>query len=824
MIDPVTSPIPRWLRAALASAVLVAAVTGVIALLEPRVPALGLAVLYLLAVVPIALAYGGAVAGAVSLASLAAFSYFFLPPRYSLDPGTSERWGVLLAFLVSSLVVSQLASRARREVRRSARLADEQAALRRVATLVARGVPPPELFAAVAREVALLLAVDATHMGRFDPDGRATVVGAWSRAGEQVPIGTRVDLEGESVAGLVFRTGRPARIHDYAHASGSTAALSRGLGMRSAVGAPIVVDQRLWGVMNASTKQDRPLPAVTESRIAAFTELVATAISNTEARTQTGRLADEQAALRRVATLVARDVTPEEVFDAVTEEIGRLLGVDFAVIGRFDADTVTVIAAWGSLAAPFPVGSRWSLEGDNLARIVLETGRPARLDDYADASGRLGHTTHESGIRSSVAAPIIFEGRVWAGIAVASSGEQPLPADSESRLMHFTELVATGLSNAQARAEVQRLGDEHAALRRVATLVARESPAAEVFAAVAEEVLRVLGVEITRLYRYETDGTATLLADVGDEETRFGVGTRVAIEGRNVSALVYRTGRPARVDDHADATGPLGVRARELGIRCAVGTPIVVGDRLWGAMIVATRQPAPLPAGTESRVAEFTELVATSISNIQARSELAASRARVVAAADGERRRVVRDLHDGAQQRLVHTIVTLKLAHEALREHKGEAESLVGQALELAQESNEELRELAHGILPAVLARGGLRAGVRSVVRRLDLPVRVDVPAERFPAEIEASAYFVVAEALTNVVKHAHAERAEVTASLEDGTLRIAVRDNGTGGADPNGHGLVGMGDRVSALGGRLEIESPAGGGTRVAATLPLAQ
>ena len=194
----------------------------------------------------------------------------------------------------------------------------------------------------------------------------------------------------------------------------------------------------------------------------------------------------------------------------------------------------------------------------------------------------------------------------------------------------------------------------------------------------------------------------------------------------------------------------------------------------------------------------------------------------MLTAADEARRRVVRDLHDGAQQRLVHTIVTLKLAQRAFRDEDGKAESLLGEALEQAEQGNRELRELAHGILPAVLTRGGLRAGVHAVVARLDLPVRVDVPAERLPAEIEASAYFVVAEALTNVVKHSHAAHAEVTASRQDGMLRIEVRDNGTGGADPDGHGLVGMRDRVTTLGGRLEIESPAGGGTLVAATLPL--
>jgi signal transduction histidine kinase len=203
------------------------------------------------------------------------------------------------------------------------------------------------------------------------------------------------------------------------------------------------------------------------------------------------------------------------------------------------------------------------------------------------------------------------------------------------------------------------------------------------------------------------------------------------------------------------------------------------------------------------------------------RSDLAASRARLVATADEERRRVVRDLHDGAQQRLVSTIVTLKLAQQAL--HGGDdVASLVGEALEHASQGNAELRELAHGMHPTVLTRGGLRAGVRSLVERLDLPIDADVPLERFPAEIEASAYFIVAEALTNVVKHARARHAEVRVSVDDRMVRVEIRDDGIGGADPNGHGLVGIGDRVTALGGQLDIDSPPGGGTVLAAALPL--
>jgi signal transduction histidine kinase len=195
---------------------------------------------------------------------------------------------------------------------------------------------------------------------------------------------------------------------------------------------------------------------------------------------------------------------------------------------------------------------------------------------------------------------------------------------------------------------------------------------------------------------------------------------------------------------------------------------------------------------------------------------------RLVAAGDAARRRVARDLHDGAQQRFVHAIVTLKLAQRALRENDGQAESLLQDALSHAEHGNQELRELAHGILPSVLTLGGLRPAVRSLLTRLDVPVRVDVPSERLPAEVEASADFVVAEALTNVVKHARAGGAEVSASVGDGMLRVEVRDDGRGGADPGGHGLVGMSDRVSALGGRLEIDSAPGAGTRVTACLPL--
>jgi signal transduction histidine kinase len=228
------------------------------------------------------------------------------------------------------------------------------------------------------------------------------------------------------------------------------------------------------------------------------------------------------------------------------------------------------------------------------------------------------------------------------------------------------------------------------------------------------------------------------------------------------------------------------------------------------------------PEDAEQRMAAFTELVGTAISNIQAREDLAASRARIVAAADDERRRVVRDLHDGAQQRLVHTIITLKMATQALAPDGEPASELVDEALKHAQRANVELRELAHGILPAVLTHGGLRAAVGALASRMPVPVEVDVSVDRLPAPAEATAYFVVAEALTNVAKHAHATGATVRAHVEGRILQLQVRDDGVGGASPGGPGLVGLADRLAVLDGRLRVESPADGGTLVTADIPL--
>jgi signal transduction histidine kinase len=297
---------------------------------------------------------------------------------------------------------------------------------------------------------------------------------------------------------------------------------------------------------------------------------------------------------------------------------------------------------------------------------------------------------------------------------------------------------------------------------------------------------------------------------------------RVPLDGDSVSRRVLKTGRSSRIDWLQDGTGPAAELARRANLNVTVGAPITVEGRVWGvvsASWVGEDQPS---AEAEERLGEFAALLDTVIANAHSRDQLTASRARVLTAGNEARRRVVRDLHDGAQQRLVHTIVTLKLARRALAEDTQRAGSLLSEALESAEQGNAALRELSHGILPSVLTRGGVRAGVEALVSRLSLPVEVQVTRTRLPPDIEASAYFIVAEALTNAVKHAQATTAEVTAAVADGVLRLEIRDDGVGGADPDGHGLVGISDRVAALEGRLRIESPRGAGTVVTVELPV--
>jgi signal transduction histidine kinase len=692
-----------------------------------------------------------------------------------------------------------------------------------VATLVARGASSTEVFEAVAEEVAQVLHLTNAVVCRFDEEGTVvTVLAVCGEHPETFAPGSRWPLNGPSLSVEVLRTGRPARIEDYTHLSGSLAAEAREHGFCRAAGAPIIVDGRVWGVISTSSP-DAPLPDGLEDRLAEFTELVATAIANSEAHEEVTRLLQEQAALRRVATLVAQGAAPSDVFAAVSAEVAELVPADAAALTRFEADgTVTALGGWtrGGYAH---VGTRFAREG-TVSGLIFKTRRTGRIDNYEAEPGSAAAAAREMGWHSSVGAPITVEGRLWGVLAVVSTSDRPLPRDTERRLAEFTELVATAVANAESHEELTRLAEEQAALRRVATLVAQGAAPADVFEAVSVEVGRLIPADAAGLSRYEADGTVTPLGGfrIG---SNIHLGERLAIEGPTVARLVFETGRPARIDGYEGIPGRGAQAAREAGWRSTVGAPLVVDGRLWGVITVASTTDRPLSLDTEARLSEFTELVATAIANAESRAELDASRARIVASADATRRRIERDLHDGAQQQLVSLALELRAAQTSvpteLRDHRAE----LSHAVERLTSVIDELREIARGIHPAILAQGGLGPALKTLARRSPIAVELDVRTERrLPEPVEVAAYYVVSEALTNAAKHAQASKVHVDVDLRGRILHVAVRDDGVGGADPaGGSGLLGLRDRAEAMGGTMSLESQDSSGTSLAVELPLA-
>jgi PAS domain S-box-containing protein len=369
-----------------------------------------------------------------------------------------------------------------------------------------------------------------------------------------------------------------------------------------------------------------------------------------------------------------------------------------------------------------------------------------------------------------------------------------------------------------------RAAQEQAALRRVATAVAAETAPREIFALVTEEVGRLLGAQSANLIRYNGDGTAVVLGGWSAGGVRnVAVDTVVPLDGETAAVRVLRTGRPARVDSYRNLTGELAEQLRDLGFACAVAAPVTLGGRLWGAVIVSSVDPEPFPEGDEQRIGDFAELAAQALANAQAHQELAASRARIVEAADAERRRLERNLHDGAQQRLVSLSLMLGLVARRLG-GEPEARAALERAREDLSEALEELRELARGIHPAVLSERGLAPAIAGLTARAPLPVTHEVELdERLPEPVEAAAYYVVAEALTNAARHAQATAVRVHVRHTDGVAQVEVADDGVGGAEGHlGSGLRGLADRVEALGGRLGLESRAGLGTTVRAEIPV--
>jgi signal transduction histidine kinase len=649
------------------------------------------------------------------------------------------------------------------------RLAEGQAALRRIAAVAAAGAPPEAVFGTVTAEASALLGGALVALTRFEGAGAAAVVLA--QTGDHVEVGVRLPVTGETTLARLSRSGRAERMDGYPGGPG-TQVIER-LGVRAGVSVPVTVDGALWGALGVSSRTG-PLPAGTERRLAMFVEIVAAAAAGVEARESARALVREQAALLRVAALVGQGAGEVEIFEAVAAEAAGLVDDEATTLVRYEGGrTFTVLATH---RGPAVVGTRFTVPADDAGTLdaMLRTLRPARQDHYDEIAGR-SFSNREFGVGSSVSVPVVVDGRLWGALGTLNEGRR-LPARTEDRLGKFVELVASALADAAARAELERFGARQAALRRVAELVARAAPLDEVFAAAAAEASAVLGGAPATLVRYDSDRAVTVAA----------AGT---------------------------------------GGQAAVSVPVVVEGRTWGGLSVSAPPDLPPPVDARDRLAEFAELAAAAIASAENKAELRASRARIVATADETRRNVQRDVHDGAQQRLVQTVLTLKLGLDAAA--RGEDTlGLMREALHHAERATVELRDIVHGILPASLSRSGLRTGLDSLVTALAVPVDLDLtalPSERLPGGVEVTAYFVVAEALTNVVKHARASRVRVRVAREADRLVIEVTDDGRGGADRAGSGLTGLSDRVDALNGTLRLSSAGGAGTTLRVTLPLA-
>jgi PAS domain S-box-containing protein len=533
----------------------------------------------------------------------------------------------------------------------------------------------------------------------------------------------------------------------------------------------------------------------------------------------------ELSALRHIATLAAEGVAPADLFAVVAEEVAHVVNVPLLIVARYEVDgTATECASFPSEDSVFHVGKRWSLDGGNVLALVRTNSGAARIDDYSQLDGQLADAARRIGIRSTVGVPIIVAGRLWGTLVVSTRGLDPLPDGTSARLANFTGLLATAIGNSESREALGRLADEQAALRRVATLVARGVGPSEVFEAVVDEMARCVHVSHATVSHYDADAFVPDAIYHEGRVRRLSEGLSLPLDGDNVATRVFHTGRTARMDSHDDAPGAHAARIREIGIRSAVGVPIIVDGSVWGAAIVGGSAPEPLPPDTEARMSDFAELVATAIANAATRAQLIASRARIVAAADDGRRRLERDLHDGAQQRLVALGLQARLAEasmppglEALGEQLGDIVSgLAGVTA--------DLQEISRGIHPAILSKGGIGPALKTLARRSAVPVTLELAIDRrLPDSVEVGAYYVVSEALTNTAKHSRASHVAVRGQAKDDAFSLSISDDGIGGADlGKGSGLIGLRDRVEALGGRMRIVSPIGSGTSLDVTIPL--
>ena len=590
------------------------------------------------------------------------------------------------------------------------------------------------------------------------------------------------------------------------------------------VGAPIVVDGEPWGFIVAYSNLGEVIPADSEIRLVDFTQLLATAISNSSARDGLRRLAESQSALRRVATLVAQDAEPRTVFIAVAEEAARTLGVGAVSLIRWDPTTRLFTKIYGTHGerAAVPDGGSWPVEDGPEGALILETGGPVRIDDWSVLPGPVAARHRADGFGQAVAAPIFLEGTLWGHIAAFGEADDVLPPGSEQRLADFTQLMASAIANAEARETLRNLAREQgAALRRVATLVAANVAPATIFNAVAAEAGRALRVKTVLVGRCREEGGMEIVGalglDLDNEEGADGPLARCAIA---VCSLVKSRHASARIDDWS-----ADVNAARGGRRDAESGPVSAHRSSTRTRCGAPSSSCPtslLPEDAETRLTDFTHLVSSSLANVKVRNDLIASRARVVAASDETRRRIERNLHDGVQQRLIAIGLGLRTL-----QLEGAVSPDLQQALEDVSTDIdgvlEEMRVFSQGLHPALLSRAGLGPSLRTLARRSPIAV---VPAfgevPRLPEAVESAIYYTVSEALANASKHSQASRIDLSVEVANTEVLAVIEDNGVGGAlIGGGSGLIGLVDRAEALGGTLTLTSPTGHGTRIELCIP---
>lgn len=699
----------------------------------------------------------------------------------------------------------------------------ELAALRVAAALVAEGASPRVVLQTAALHVADAVEADFLEILRFARGGRTAAFAVWAaQDAEIIDLDHRL-LDDDQLAREVLRTQKPVR-QDFALGPATLDAERRGnkFGITSSVGVPILLGGEVWGATVVHSVGDVSLPADTEMRLCGFDELVGSVLTNSRTQAEMEQLIAEQAALLRVAELVARESPADDLFHAVAEQLGCVTHVSGTQLLRFDDDEMaTSVGSWGRVESGIAVGEPFSTQGNILTGRIRATGLPARVEDYSSAVGQLDALKRGFGIRSAVGAPIRTAGRLWGVLVVGSVATEPLPDETEDRMVKFADLVGVALSNFEARTSLQILADEQAALRRVATVVAREE-----WDVILPTIVRELGllhrVAGSVIIRYENDELATILAAWGDPQLDQFIGQTLPFEGDNPGDYVWRTHRPARQHGFEGGAGLFAELAVQMGLTESLAGPVFVENRLWGAIVVVTTASGRLPPETEARLGQFAELIATAIGNMKSRLELTESRARIVQTADQTRRKFERDLHDGIQQRLVSISRDLRGVERELPADT-ESRSRVSKIADDLLAALDGLRELSRGLHPAILSVGGLIPAARSLARRSTIPVTLNLPQpSRHPDNVEVAAYYVMSEALANTAKYAQATTTEITITTTGDSLTVTVTDDGIGGADPTkGSGLIGLEDRVQTLGGTLTVHSLPPSGTTITAHLP---